>query len=460
MAETHFIGIGGAGLSAIARVLLERGQTVSGSDRELSIQTKLLQELGATIFEGHAQENVMSAKTVVRSSAIPDDNVEVLAARGAGIPVLKRSEFLPGLLADHFTIAVAGSHGKTTTTSMLAWMLTSLNQHPGFIVGGDVENLGVNAAAGAGHYFVIEADEYDFMFHGLSPKIAIVTNVEHDHPDLFPTEDSFRKAFQGFVARIQPGGTLLVAADDDAAKDLQRFIKDEGIYGLTFGFDLGADYQARNLQSHPGSGYSFSVFKGDTQLAHVSLQVPGRHNVLNALAVLGGADVCGLNVPDAAFALASFRGAGRRFQVAGVVQGVTFIDDYGHHPTEIRTTLSAARDRYPGQRIWAVWQPHTYSRTQTLLADFSVAFGAADNLLVTNVYAAREQQPHGFDMQAVLSSIRHKPIHHTPTLQDAVDLLTHQVHSGDVVIVFSAGDAVAINPQALEILTAKEMSHA
>ncbi|KAA3647062.1 MAG: UDP-N-acetylmuramate--L-alanine ligase [Chloroflexi bacterium] len=460
MADVHFIGIGGTGISAIARVLLERGMTVSGSDRELSPQAIELQKAGAVVYEGHLAQQVEDAKTVVRSSAVPDDNVEVVAAREAGIPVLKRSEYLPGFLEDTFTIAVAGSHGKTTTTSMLAWMLTALNQQPGFIVGGDVENLGVNAAAGNGHLFVIEADEYDYMFHGLAPRIAIVTNVEHDHPDMFPTEASFVEAFQGFVDGIETGGTLLVAADDDGAKDLLRYADGKGIHKLTYGLGPEDDYQARDLRSHPGSGYSFYVYKGESQLAYVTLEIPGRHNVLNALAALAVADLRDLNVPEAAFALATFRGAGRRFQIAGEVHGITFIDDYGHHPTEIQTTLSAARDRYPEQRIWAVWQPHTYSRTQTLLAEFTEAFDVADRLVVTDIYAARERQPQGFDFQAVLSSIRHKQIHHTPTLQDAVDLLTHQVDTGDVVIVFSAGDAVAINPQALDVLRAKETAHA
>ncbi|TAK11992.1 MAG: UDP-N-acetylmuramate--L-alanine ligase [Anaerolineae bacterium] len=445
MAHIHFIGIGGAGLSAIARVLLERGQTVSGSDRAASPLADSLARAGARIVIGHAAENIRGAHKVIRSSAIPDDNPEVLAARAAGLPVLKRAEYLPELLKDCRVLAVAGSHGKTTTSAMLAWTLTAMNERPGFIVGGVVENLGVNAATGTSEYFVIEADEYDYMFWGLNPEAAVVTNVEHDHPDMFPTADDFRLAFEGFAERIKPGGLLAANTEDPGAAALLARAAGGDKDTVSYALHGPADFSAADVKSLPGSGYSFRALKGGVLLADVALQAPGEHNVRNALAVLAVVDWLGLDVQEAALALGDFRGAGRRFEVIGEAGGVTVVDDYGHHPTEIRATLSAARARYPGRRLWAVWQPHTYSRTLQLLESFGAAFDHADRVLVTGVYAAREAPPEDFSHDRVLAAIRADQPVFQQRLAEATGYLLAEVRPGDVVLVFSAGDATEVS---------------
>ncbi|MDH5506721.1 MAG: UDP-N-acetylmuramate--L-alanine ligase [Anaerolineae bacterium] len=445
MTKTHFIGIGGTGLSAIARVLLERGQAVSGSDRELSPLAAAIRQAGAEVFIGHAAANVSGADVVVRSSAVPDDNVEVLAALQAGIPVLKRVNYLGQLLANHLTVAVAGTHGKTTTTSMIAWVLEALNQKPGFISGGVLANLGTNARAGSGQVFVIEADEYDHMFLGLDPSIAVVTNVEHDHPDFFPTPQHFTQAFRDFANRLLPDGVLLVCLDDPGAASLGQHAAADGKQVLTYGLSSSADYQARDIQSHPGRGFAFDAFHHDRHLARLSLQVPGQHNLLNALAALAVVDQLGQPAEDAALALADFRGADRRFQVLGEASAVTVVDDYAHHPTEIRATLDAARRRYPQRPLWVVWQPHTYSRTRQLLADYATAFTAAAAVVVTPVYAARESMPPDFSPQHILDAIQHEQVHLSADLDAAVDYLLSHLQPGDVLLTLSAGDAVKVS---------------
>lgn len=460
MAHTHFIGIGGTGLSAIARVLLERGEEVSGSDREMSVLVEELRSAGAVIHIGHRVENVAGADIAVRSSAVPEDNVEVLAARQAGIKVERRVEYLHTLLGDQRVIGVAGSHGKTTTTSMLAWMLTALNLEPGFICGGVVENLGVNAKAGAGGWFVIEADEYDHMFLGLAPEIAVVTNVEYDHPDMFATPSEFHQAFRDFVERIKPGGTLIVCSDDPGARALLEHGVPESRQAVTYGFSEDAFYQARNLRINNKQGYQFDVFRLDDSVANVELQIPGKHNVLNALAAMCAAEVIGLDPKEAAMALSDFVGAKRRFEIVGEVDGVTVVDDYAHHPTEIRATLAAARDRYPSRTIWALWQPHTFSRTTALMADYAHAFEEADVVVLTPVYAARENEPEDYSEESVAGMIEHREVHQAHGLTEASDFLLSQVEEGDVVLVMSAGDAVEVSARLVWELGEMEAEYA
>lgn len=458
MTHTHFIGIGGTGLSAIARVLHESGQTVSGSDRALSPLAAALRADGLTVYEGHAAANVQGADVVVRSSAIPDTNVEVQAARALGIPVLKRSDFLGELMDGRIGIAIAGTHGKTTTTSMIAWMLTALGLDPTFISGGVIANLGTNAHAGKGSPFVIEADEYDRMFLGLRPKIAIVTNVEHDHPDCYPTPEDFYAAFREFVEKLPSDGTLIACADDPLAASLFQTLNDSGPRGVPYGLSESALARGCHLSPQPGSGFQFDLYLNNQFQTQVSLQVPGQHNVLNALAALSVAHVLGLPLADAARVLGEFRGSGRRFEIRGEVNGVLLIDDYAHHPTEIRATLAAARARYPHRPLWAVWQPHTYSRTETLRAEFAHAFGDADHVIVTDVYASRETAPDGFSLQPLLDAIPHPDVHPFPTLEDVtVYLLTH-LRPNDVLIVMSAGDADKVSEQVFTELSFRNSS--
>lgn len=439
----HLIGIGGTGLSAIALVLLQRGIKVSGSDQKASENIGHLQVLGAKITIGQKAENITNPDLVLRSSAVPDTNPEVQRAREKGIPVVKRIDFLPDLLKGMKTIGIAGTHGKTSTTSMLAWALTQSGLESGYIVGGEVANLGTNAAAGAGEWFVIEADEYDHMFLGLSPYIAVVTNIEHDHPDCYPTEESFIQAFRDYADRITPDGTLITFAGDPVCRKLAKDGRASGQKVILYGFaeDQPLDYSARNLVSVPNAGYSFDLYQGNIKRLAVQLNIPGRHNVLNALATLAVADKLGLPLEGVSAALGQFRGAGRRFDIKAEPQGILLVDDYGHHPTEINVTLQAARDRYPGRRILAVWQPHTYSRTQDLLCNYQAAFKTADDLIVLDVFAARETMPAGFDMQAVTDQLDHPSKTYIGGLRQAADHLLEIAANGDVIIVFSAGDA-------------------
>ncbi len=457
MTHTHFIGIGGTGLSAIARVLLERGETVSGSDRTYSPLAANIQSAGAEVFIGHAAENVRGADVVVRSSAVPDENVEVVAARQAGIPVLKRSDYLGQLLAGQLVIAVAGTHGKTTTTSMVVWMLHKLGLNPGFIVGGQVQDLGTNAAAGGGEIFVIEADEYDHMFWGLKPTIAVVTNVEHDHIDCFPTPEDFRQAFEGFVDRITSDGSLVTCLDDPGNLTLLNYAANRNQHWLAYSLENEkADYLACQLATQAGAGYAFEVMRGGGRVAEVSLRVPGKHNVRNALAALVAADLLNLDLMQAAQALSSFHGAGRRFEILGESAGVLVVDDYGHHPTEIAATLQAARASYPDRRIWVVWQPHTYTRTLRWLPEFGKAFGEADQVIVTGVYAAREIEPDGFSLQTVAGAVLEPAGRGIQNLDEATRFLLENLQAGDLLIVFSAGDATRVSAGVLAGLMARE----
>jgi UDP-N-acetylmuramate--alanine ligase len=452
MTRIHLIGIGGTGLSAIARVLLEMGHTVSGSDRVESTFTRDLRSSGATIHIGHDPENVRGSDLVVRSSAIPDDNPEVIAARALRILVLKRSNFLASLMDGKTGIAIAGTHGKTTTTSMIVWMLSKMGQDPSFIVGGVLKNLGVNARAGKGATFVIEADEYDRMFLGLKPVIEVVTNIEHDHPDCYPTPAEFQAAFVEFMYQLPANGSLIGCADDPGASDLMEKARKLGKvvipYGLNPAIERGpsANVYASALVSNEKGGFTFNAaVLGKT--AKVELQVPGKHNVLNALAALTVSHMLNLPFEEAAQALSQFSGNGRRFEVQGESNGIMVIDDYAHHPTEIRATLSAARARYPSRRIWAVWQPHTYSRTKILFDEFANAFLDADEVIVTEIFAAREPKE-AFSSKQVADAMP-RPAHFIAGLSEASQYLIKNLVPGDAVIVLSAGDADQISTEVL-----------
>ncbi len=462
MEHVHFVGIGGSGLSAIARIALERGMTVSGSDRQQSAMTDALRATGAHVFIGHQAENIKGATLLVRSSAIPETNVEVQAAINKNVPVMKRDEYLDRMLNDNRVIAVAGTHGKTTTTSMISWTLTSMGQDPSYIIGGISLNLEKNAYSGKGPSFVIEADEYDRMFLGLTPEIAVVTNVEHDHPDCYPTPEDFYQAFRDFVHRLKPWGFLLACIDDEGARRLMGDARAVRLqvrsYGMKHWINYdGPDYAARKLVPNDLGGYTFEAVRlsgeRSPRIVPVVLQVPGRHNVSNALATLGVVDLLGLSLEDGAGALSQFRGVGRRFDVRGEVGGITVIDDYAHHPSEIRATLSAARARYRGRVIWAVWQPHTYSRSRTLLNEFAISFPDADHVIVTEVYAAREEPPQdGFSSQQIVPALRHPDAQLATGLEQAVKLLLAGLRQGDVVLVLSAGDADQISRNLLKSL--------
>jgi UDP-N-acetylmuramate--alanine ligase len=454
--HVHFVGIGGAGLSAIARVLMQQGAEVSGSDLVLSPVAEALARDGARVFAGHRAENVSGAEVVVMSSAVPASNVEVQAAQAAGIPVLKRPEFLARMMDGRVGVAVAGTHGKTTTTAMIASVLLQAGRDPTFVVGGVIAGLETNARAGAGPLFVIEADEYDRTFLSLKPTAAVVTNVEHDHPDCYPAFADFRAAFEQFAASVPREGLLAVCWDDAVARELGERRRAEGGAVTSFGLGQGAELRAEEVRPNFAGGVDFLATREGEVLGLVRLRVPGAHNASNAMGALAVADFLGVPFRVAREALREFRGVGRRFEIKGEAGGVIVVDDYAHHPTEIRTTLRAARDRFPGRSLWAVWQPHTYSRTVALLADFARAFAAADHVVVLPIYAARETDTLGVSSGDVVAAMQHPDARCARSLDEAVVWLGTELRSGDVVLTLGAGDGYRVGEWVLEVLGEEE----
>lgn len=438
----HMIGIGGAGLSAIARVLLERGFAVTGSDLKANAFTAALAADGARIDIGHEARYVQGADIVLATSAAPADHVEIAAARALSVPVFNRRDFIRLVLRDTDTIAVAGTHGKTTTTSMIIHILRFAGEDPSYIVGGALAGSGANAGVGAGPSFVIEADEYDNMFHGVQADLAVITNIEHDHPDFFKSRRQLTDAFRIFVDGIKPGGELVVCADDEAALALAAKWRAGGGRATTYGIECSAaDWRARNLKYSREMAIA-KVARAGLPGLELRLGPPGAHNMLNALAALIVADKRGVRPQAAVAALASFQSTARRFEIRGEREGVIVIDDYAHHPTEIRVNIEAARLRYPERQIWAIWQPHTYSRVQQFWAQFIEAFAGADAVLVTPIYAAREGPIDGISSAALAQAIaREAPAAFAPTFDAAVEMLRRLAQAPAVALIFSAGDA-------------------
>ena len=454
--HVHFIGIGGAGLSAIARVLMQQGTQVSGSDLVLSPVAEALARDGARVSTGHRPENVAGAEWVVVSSAVPASNVEVQAARAAGIPVLKRSEFLGRMMAGRQGVAIAGTHGKTTTTAMVASILLKAGHDPTFVVGGVIAELETNARAGDGRIFVIEADEYDRTFLSLRPTVAVVTNVEHDHPDCYPTFADFRAAFEEFTALVPREGLLAVCWDDPVARGLGERRRAAGGAVTFFGLGEGAELRAEDVRPNFAGGVDFLATRDGRVLGLMRLRVPGAHNASNAMGALAVTGFLGVPLRAAREALAEFRGVGRRFEVKGEADGVTVIDDYAHHPTEIRATLQAARDRFPRRPLWAVWQPHTYSRTVTLQVGFVEAFDAADHVIVLPIYAARETDTLGASSAGLVAAMQHPDARCARSLDEAVVWLGTESLPGDVVLTLGAGDGDQVGEWLLEALRAEQ----
>ena len=451
----HFVGIGGIGLSAIAKVLLEQRHRVSGSDLELSPVALALAELGATVYEGHDAAKMGGPDAVIVSSAVPINNPEIVAARQQGIPVMKRDRLLGQMMTGKVGIAVAGTHGKTTTSSLIAYTLVTLGQDPTFIVGGVLGNLGTNAHAGEGPHFVVEADEYDYAFLGLHPQIAVVTHVEHDHPDCFPTVEDVKAAFRQFLALASGDGCVIGCGDvPRVARLLQELRAKPGAPEVwTYGLAAGGDWRAVKLAVNDVGGHDFTVLRRETQTApeRFRLQVPGVHNVKNALAAVAVAHRLGLDLYLVAEALAAFRPTRRRFELKGVAAGVTVMDDYAHHPTEIRATLAAAREQFPDRIVWAVFQPHTYSRTQLLLDEFADSFAEADHVVVLDIYPARESAADfpGTTAAGMVARMRHPDAQHVRTHDEAVACLLEGLRPGDLLLTLGAGDGFLIGERVL-----------
>ncbi|RIK58634.1 MAG: UDP-N-acetylmuramate--L-alanine ligase [Chloroflexi bacterium] len=457
--RVHLLGIGGAGLSAIAQVLLEMGVQVSGSDRRPSPVTARLAAAGATIFPAQSAANLAARPkahypdVVLISSAIDEANPERRAAEALGIPVVKRLDFLPVLLANRRVLAVAGSAGKSTTTAMLISILSDAGLAPGYIVGADLPDLG-NAAAGQSDYFVIEADEYDRMFLGLNPAAAIITNVEWDHPDCYPTPASFRRAFMQFVDTVDRHGLVVSCRDDEGAEQLRAYALSRGPEWMTYGLSPEANLRASDVALVEGGGSTAEIECWEMPCGRLDLQVPGIHNIRNALAAAAAAVWCDVPMADAFASLARYRGVARRFERKGEAAGVVVYDDYAHHPIKVAATLEAARQRFPQQRIWAVFQPHTFSRTRHFLHEMAASFAAADQVIVTDIYAAREVDDGTVRAAAIVAASDHPAIRHIARLEDAADYLAAHVAAGDVVITLGAGDGYRVGEMLLEQLAA------
>jgi UDP-N-acetylmuramate--alanine ligase len=442
-AHIHLLGIGGAGMSAIAWLLLERGYTVSGSDLQQNQTTRELVEAGVKVYQGHSPENMAGADMLIISAAVPPDNPEVAAARAAGLPMLKRADLLGRLMVESVGVGIAGTHGKTTTTSLIAHVLVETGRDPSFIAGGVLPGLGRNGRAGSGDILVVEADEYDYMFLGLRPQIAVVTNVEHDHPDIFPTLESYRDAFRQYVSLLPDDGLLVACTDDGGVRALLRELPAPRFAVARYGLEAEGrpDFSAVDLRGNSLGGSDFVVQKEGETLGLARLRLPGTHNVRNTLAAIAVLDALGLTFGEMQGPLADFGGVGRRFQLVGEAGDVTLIDDYAHHPTEIRVNLAAARERYPGRRLWAVWQPHTYSRTRLLLDDFAASFAAADCVVVLDIYPSREKDTLGMDAGMVVARMGDHPyVRHIGSRAEAAAYILDRVRPGDVVLTLGAGD--------------------
>lgn len=432
-ATIHFVGIGGIGMSGLARIMAARGYQVTGSDAHDSPSIAALRDDGFSVTVGHGTAGLGSPALVVTSAAVPESNPELASAREREIQIVKRAALLGLLCNDQVCIAVAGTHGKSTTSGMLAFALEKAGVAPSFAVGARVNQLGVNAALGHSEVFVAEADEYDYSFLWLRPAVGIITSVEFDHPDIFPTLAAVEDAFLQFAERIRTGGTLVISADDPNCQRLTARLQSP-IIKTTFGFHPDADWRIVDADGAEG------IRTPGGPVIPLRLQVPGRHNLLNAAAAMAAAAAIGVMPPDLRPGLEAFTGVGRRFEVRGEVNGVTIIDDYAHHPTEIRSTIAAARERYPGARLWALFQPHTYSRTKQLLDEFAAALGEADHVILTAIYPARETDDLGVSSSGIAARITGVPVEVVDGPEQAAWFVSTAATTGDVVLVLGAGD--------------------
>jgi UDP-N-acetylmuramate--alanine ligase len=457
--HAHFIGIGGIGMSGIAEIMLNLGMKVSGSDLKRSAVTDRLAKLGATIYEGHNAANVAGVTVVVTSSAVHANNPEVQEAQARKIPVIQRAEMLAELMRLKYGIAIAGMHGKTTTTSMVAAVLAAGGLDPTVVVGGRVDALGSNARLGTSQYLVAEADESDRSFLKLSPILAVVTNLDREHMDCYHDMADVERAFVDFMDRVPFYGAVTACIDNALLRGILPRVRRRV---FTYGVAAEADYRLELLDSgqtpslDPGQGSGFSRFQVETaagSLGPFELHVPGRHNILNATAAVAIARQLGMLPGKIAEGLTNFRGVDRRFQKRGVTRGVTVVDDYGHHPTEIRATLSAARECCRGS-IHVVFQPHRYSRTADLLDEFSGAFGDADTVIVLPIYAASEEPIPGVTAERLAERIQGPRVEFAAEFAVAVSVVATNAHDGDLILTLGAGSVSQLAPQILAALEA------
>jgi len=451
--HVHFVGIGGIGMSGIAEVLVNLGFRVSGSDLKASSVTERLQQMGIEIFEGHAAENVDKPHVVVRSTAVRDDNPEIVEANRRSIPVIPRAEMLAELmrLKPH-TVAVAGSHGKTTTTSMVATVLGHAGLDPTIVVGGVVGAFGSNAHLGTSDLMVVEADESDRSFLMLTPTIAVVTNIDREHMDYYHDMDDVRACFANFVNKVPFYGSSVLCLDDPNVQAIIPLLERRR---MTYGLSAQADVSAHGIRYDNQFGSTFTVWRGTDVVGDLTLRVPGMHNVYNALAAIAVGFELEVSFEKISEGLNSFTGAGRRFQTKGEVNGVLVVDDYGHHPTEVRATLAAAKLGSGGRRIVVLFQPHRYTRTHDLMQEFARSFNNADVLFITDIYAASEDPIEGIDSEALTNAIKrfgHKEVSYIGGLENAASFLRDYVQPGDLVVTLGAGTVSRVSDQLVSLM--------
>jgi UDP-N-acetylmuramate--alanine ligase len=453
--RVHLVGIGGIHMSAIAHVLLAWGHQVSGSDLKLSPLTEHLQDQGATIREGHAASHLGDAELVVYTAAARPDNPELTEAKRRGLPLLQRAEMIARLLEGRQAIAVAGSHGKTSTSALIALMLQEAGCDPTFLVGGEMIDLGTNARAGGGEHIVVEADEFAGAFLHYRPQVAVVTNIEPDHLDFYGSFQRLTDAFRQFMSQVAADGFLIACSDDPTVRHILAHPEAEPPIQariIRYGLKKDAEFFPENLSSKGICGYTFLLKYGEESHTAFETHLAGGHQVNNALAAIVVACVLGLPKPAVRAALSRFRGVQRRFQFVGQAADITIMDDYAHHPTEISATIAAARERFPGHRLVCLFQPHTYSRTRYLLDGFRTCFQGVDQLLIAETYAAREEPSAGMSAQELTEAIDSPPACYAGGLEDAPSRVMEALQPGDVFFTIGAGDIDQVGPQVLEAL--------
>jgi UDP-N-acetylmuramate--alanine ligase len=439
----HFVGIGGVGMSGIAEVLLNLGYEISGSDVKESEMTHHLKSLGAKICYGHKAANIRGAQVLVISSAISADNPEVFAAHKSKIPVIARAEMLAEIGRMKKTVTVAGSHGKTTTTSMVAMALRAAKARPTMIIGGRLKNIHSGAKLGMSDYLVAEADESDGSFVHLSPLVAVVTNIDNDHLDYHKTMGALKAAFVAHLERLPFYGAAVLCSDDTSLSKIAASLRKPVI---TYGFEKGARWTAKDVRLSRG-GSDFEAFFDGKRSARIRLSIPGKHNVLNSLAALAVGNFLGFDRALLAKGLSEFKGVGRRLDLIGRAGGIEFVDDYGHHPTEIRATVLAVSNLWKAKRVIAIFQPHRFSRTKLLAQEFGPAFKGADLVFVTDIYPAGEKPIAGVSSKLILDSLKKSGITCAPFTN--TEDLASQLRSGDVVLTLGAGDVWKIGADLL-----------
>lgn len=437
----HFIGIGGSGMSAIAKVMLNMGYKISGSDLKESDALNRLRKAGARVYIGHDPINVLGSDMVVISTAIPKTNPEYMKALELKIPVMHRADALSLLMTSKKGIAITGAHGKTTTTSMISLVLEKNGLDPTVVIGGELNDIGGNATLGSGEYLVAEADESDGSFVKLLPYIGVVTNIENDHMDYYLTMDNMKSAFKRFIGNISDGGFAVLCNDNENVRDI---IKDIDKDYFTYGINHPSDYMSKNIRFN-GLGSNFDIYYRDKFLVNVELRVPGLHNISNAMATVAVGNQLGVDVASIASALADFKGVQRRFQIVGDVGGIKVIDDYSHHPTEIKAALKAARLSSP-RKIYSIFQPHRYTRTQLLFEDFGEAFEDADEVIITRLYSAGEPPLEGVSSKLIVDAVKSsgKDVTYVDEKMDIPKLLADKLLPGDYVITIGAGDVCKV----------------